>query len=94
MVSSLNYDEDMLQQFKTRKNNRTKIKGVLLAIMLLLSTTIVLADPGAGDTGLCDGVNGGPDGCPLDTWVWALTVIAIIFAVSHLKKKQRQIADK
>jgi hypothetical protein len=91
MVSSLNYDEYMPQQFKTRKNNKTKIKSVLLAVMLLLSTTIVLADPGSG---LCDGVDGGPDGCPLDTWVWPLTAIAAIFAVTHLKKKQRQISDR
>jgi hypothetical protein len=90
MASSLNYDEYMPQQFKTRTNNKTKIKGVLLAVMLL-STTVALADPGSG---LCDGVDGGPDGCSLDTWVWALTAIAAIFAVTHLKKKQRQISDQ
>ena len=90
MVSSLNYDEDMPQQFKTWKN-KVKIKSVLLTLMLLMSTTIALAYQG---TGLCDGVDGGPDGCPLDTWVWPLTAIAAIFAVTHLKKKQKQISDQ
>lgn len=87
MVSSLNRDENMPQQFKTRKNK----SKIVLTVMLLLSTTIALADPGSG---LCDGVNGGPDGCPLDIWVWALTAIAVVFAVNHLKKKQRQVTDQ
>jgi hypothetical protein len=80
----------MPKQIKTRKN-KSKIKSVLLTLMLFMSTTLVLADPGSG---LCDGVDGGPDGCPLDTWVWPLTAIAAIFAVIHLKKKQRQISDQ
>lgn len=79
----------MPQMIKTRKN-KNKGKRVLLTLMLLMSTTIALAYQG---TGLCDGVDGGPDGCPLDTWVWPLTTIAAIFAVIHLKKKQRQILD-
>jgi hypothetical protein len=73
------------------KTLTNKSKSVLLTLMLLMSTTVVLADPG---TGLCDGADGGPDNCPLDTWVWALAVILAIFAVAHLiKRKQRQISD-
>ncbi|WP_426667683.1 hypothetical protein ACPPVU_16795 [Mucilaginibacter sp. McL0603] len=76
------------RQIKTMRN---KSKSVLLTLMLLMSTTVVLADPG---TGLCDGVDGGPDNCPLDTWVWALIAIVTIFAVTHLKRKRRQISDQ
>jgi hypothetical protein len=90
MVSSLSYDEDMPQQIKTRKS-KSKSKSVLLTLMLLMSTTIALAYQ---STGLCDGADGGPDGCPLDTWVWPLTAIAVILVVTHLKKKQRQISDQ
>jgi hypothetical protein len=41
--------------------------------------------------GPCDGDNGGPDGCPLDTWVIILILIALVFTTSHLYKKQKSL---
>ena len=86
MVSSLNNNKDTPQHIKTKK-----IKNVWLTLMLSLPATVALADPG---TGLCDGLDGGPDNCPLDTWVWALAAIVAIFSVTHLiKRKQKRITE-
>ncbi|MEN0052720.1 MAG: hypothetical protein AAGC65_03590 [Mucilaginibacter sp.] len=41
--------------------------------------------------GLCDGNDGGPDGCPLDTWVIILVLIALAFTFFHLRKKQKSL---
>ncbi|WPU96582.1 hypothetical protein SNE25_13745 [Mucilaginibacter sabulilitoris] len=60
----------------------------LLGICLLLLSTNCFADPGDG---LCDGNDGGPDGCPLDTWVIVLVVIAVIFTAIHLHRKQKSL---
>lgn len=77
----------MPQHIKTKK-----IKNVWLTLMLSLSATVASADPG---TGLCDGLDGGPDNCPLDTWIWAFAVIMSIVAVTHLiKRKQRQVTGR
>jgi len=53
-----------------------------------LITSNSFAQPGGG---LCDGNDGGPDGCPLDTWVIVLVVIAVIFAVTHLYRQKKSL---
>ena len=71
------------QQNKIMSN---KSKSVLLTLMLLMSTTVVSADPGSG---LCDGVDGGPDNCPLDTWVIVLVIFASAFAAFTLFRRKK-----
>lgn len=58
---------------------------------LLLTVSYCFADPGDPGGGLCDGNDGGPDGCPLDTWVIVLVVIAVIFTAIHLHRKQKSL---
>lgn len=61
----------------------SKWKTVLAIIIInLLAVSLSFADPGDG---LCDGNDGGPDGCPLDTWVWILILVALFFTVRHLR---------
>jgi len=61
----------------------SKWKTILAIIIInLLTVSWSFADPGDG---LCDGNDGGPDGCPLDTWVWALMLVALFFTVRHLR---------
>lgn len=63
----------------------SKWKTILVIIAInLLTVSWSFADPGDG---LCDGNDGGPDGCPLDTWVWALILVALLFTVRHLSRK-------
>lgn len=64
---------------------KSKWKYVLAIIAInLLAVSGSFADPGDG---LCDGNDGGPDGCPLDTWVWILILVAMLFTVRHLGRK-------
>ena len=70
---------------------KSKYKFLLGVCVYLLVATNCFADPGDPGDGFCDGVNGGPDGCPLDTWVIALVIIALIFTVLHLRKKQKSL---
>lgn len=37
----------------------------------------------------CEGPDPFSNTCPLDTWVWVLAAIAIIFAVFQLNRKQK-----
>lgn len=62
----------------------------LLGICLLLITSNSFAQSNPGG-GLCDGNDGGPDGCPLDTWVIVLVVMAVIFTVSHLYRQKKSL---
>ena len=59
-----------------------------ICLLLLSSNCFAQSDPGGG---LCDGNDGGPDGCPLDTWVIVLVVMAVIFAVSHLSQQKKSL---
>lgn len=62
---------------------KSKWKTILAIIIInLLTVSWSFADPGDG---LCDGNDGGPDGCPLDTWVWILILVALFFTVRHLR---------
>ncbi|MDB5147063.1 MAG: hypothetical protein JWQ57_1083 [Mucilaginibacter sp.] len=65
----------------------------ILAIVIinLLMVSWSFADPGDG---LCDGNDGGPDGCPLDTWVWALILVALFFTARHLSRKGKLSTDR
>jgi hypothetical protein len=65
-----------------------KYKFLLGVCLYLLVATNCFADPGDG---LCDGNDGGPDGCPLDTWVIILVIIAVIFTALHLHRKQKSL---
>ena len=67
---------------------KNKYRFLLGVCTFLLLTTNCFADPGSG---LCDGNEGGPDGCPLDTWVIVLVAIVGIFAAIHLHRKQRSL---
>jgi hypothetical protein len=65
----------------------SKWKTILaITIINLLMVSSSFADPGDG---LCDGNDGGPDGCPLDTWVWVLILVAVFFTVRHLGWKNK-----
>ncbi|SCW48439.1 hypothetical protein SAMN03159284_01209 [Mucilaginibacter sp. NFR10] len=62
---------------------KSKWKTILAIIIInLLTVSWSFGDPGDG---LCDGNDGGPDGCPLDTWVWILILVALFFTVRHLR---------
>jgi hypothetical protein len=64
----------------------------LLGVCLLLINSECFAQSIPTDgSGPCDGDNGGPDGCPLDTWVIILVLIAFIFTAFHLHKKQKSL---
>jgi hypothetical protein len=67
---------------------KNKYKFLLGLGVYLLITTNCLADPGDGN---CDDNNGGPDGCPLDTWVIILVIIAVTFTAMHLYRKQKSL---
>jgi phosphatidylglycerophosphate synthase len=68
----------------------SKWKTILAIIIInLLTVSWSFADPGDG---LCDGNDGGPDGCPLDTWVWVLIFVAALFTVRHLSRKNKVTA--
>ncbi|WP_183560210.1 hypothetical protein [Mucilaginibacter sp. SP1R1] len=62
-----------------------------VCLCLLITATTCFAVPGNPGDGLCDGEDGGPDGCPLDTWVIALVIIAFIFTILHLRRKQKSL---
>ncbi|UOE52800.1 hypothetical protein MTO98_17160 [Mucilaginibacter sp. SMC90] len=65
----------------------SKWKTILaIAVFNLLTISMSFADPGDG---LCDGNDGGPDGCPLDTWVWVLMLVALLFTIRHLSRKNK-----
>jgi hypothetical protein len=66
---------------------KNKYKFLLGVCLYLLLTTNCFADPDP----LCDGNDGGPDGCPLDTWVIVLVIIAVIFTTLHLHRKQKSL---
>ena len=58
-------------------------------VIFILGITTALAQPGSGGDPLpCD-----PDdpNCPLDTWVIVLVVMAVIFAVTQLHRKQKSL---
>jgi hypothetical protein len=60
--------------------------GALL--LLVLNTATLFAQGGPGEP--CQGTD--PDAtCPLDTWVIVLAVVAVIFAVVHLNRKQKAL---
>lgn len=67
---------------------KNRYKFLLSVCFYILLATNCFADPGDG---LCDGNDGGPDGCPLDTWVIVLAIIAVIFAAIHLHRKQKSL---
>lgn len=65
----------------------SKWRTILAIIIInLFTVSLSFADPGDG---LCDGNDGGPDGCPLDTWVWVLIFVAAMFTVRHLNRKNK-----
>jgi len=65
----------------------SKWKTILaIAIINLLTVSLCFADPGDG---LCDGNDGGPDGCPLDTWVWVLMIVTVLFTARHLIRQNK-----
>ena len=68
---------------------KNKYKFLLGVGLCLLITTNCLADPPTGSP--CDNDQGGPDGCPLDTWVIVLLIIAVIFTAIHLHRKQKSL---
>jgi hypothetical protein len=71
---------------------KNKYKFLLGVCVYLLITTNCFAQGIPVDGGgLCDGNDGGPDGCPLDTWVIVLVIIAVIFTALHLQRKQKSL---
>jgi len=65
----------------------SKWKSIIaFTIINLLTVSLTFADPGDG---LCDGNDGGPDGCPLDTWVWVLMIVAVVFTARHLIRQNK-----
>lgn len=56
--------------------------------LFLLGITTAFAQPGSGGDPIpCD-----PDvNCPLDTWVIVLVAMAGIFALIHLRRKQKSL---
>ncbi|MGF7038716.1 hypothetical protein [Mucilaginibacter lappiensis] len=69
------------------KNKYKFLLGVCF-YLLITANCFAQTDPGGG---LCDGNDGGPDGCPLDTWVIVLVIIAVIFTALHLQRKQKSL---
>jgi len=77
------------------KNSLLKLKGkcvgALVFLITLLLTFTAYADdppdePGDGDCGTSP-----DDPCqlPLDTWIYILVILALIYTVYHLHKKQK-----
>jgi len=64
-----------------------RIRKALGALFLLTFNCAVLyAQPGEP----CGGTD--PDAvCPLDTWVFVLAAVAIVFAFIHLSRKQKSL---
>lgn len=65
--------------------------GVLVLMVLNFSFAYAQID------NPCDGSDPDNTNCPLDTWVFVLAIIAVIFTAVHLRKKDRlslNAADK
>ncbi len=59
-----------------------------ICLLSITSNCFAQSNPGGG---LCDGNDGGPDGCPLDTWVIVLVVAATVFAAVHLYRQKKSL---
>ncbi|MBB6108874.1 hypothetical protein [Mucilaginibacter lappiensis] len=59
-----------------------------ICLLLITSNCFAQSNPGGG---FCDGSDGGPDGCPLDTWVIILVVAAAVFAAVHLYRQKKSL---
>jgi hypothetical protein len=70
---------------------REKYRLLVSIGFYLLITANCFADPTNPGNGYCDGVDGGPDECPLDTWVIILVIAAVIFTAIHLQRKQKSL---
>ena len=63
----------------------------LLLILLLLVIPVITEAQGNGGDIPCDGQDPFNSDCPLDTWVIALVIIAVIFTALHLQRKQKSL---
>jgi len=64
---------------------------IFFSTLLLLLTNVALIyaqDPGEP----CNGNDPDNVGCPLDTWVVLLAIVAIVFAAWHLQKRRKTAA--
>jgi len=61
--------------------------STLLLLMFNVAALFAQSGDPNGPCGLNDDDN---TNCPLDTWVVALAVVAVIFAAVHLHKKQKR----
>ena len=53
---------------------------------LVCNAALLFAQPGEP----CGGTD--PDAtCPLDSWVWVLAAAAVVFAATHLHRKQKSL---
>jgi hypothetical protein len=59
-------------------------------LLLMLNAAVLFAQTGIGEP--CEGND--PDStCPLDTWVIVLAVVAVVFAVIRLRRKQQALSE-
>ena len=57
-------------------------------LLLMLNTAMLFAQPGEPCAG-----NDPDSTCPLDTWVIVLAVVAVVFAVIRLRRKQQALSE-
>ncbi|MDF2431612.1 MAG: hypothetical protein JWP44_1243 [Mucilaginibacter sp.] len=69
-----------------------KVKIFFSALVLLVFDAAFLYAQTTTDPGLpCAGNDVDTGNCPLDTWVIALALAAVIFATFHLSRKQSRL---
>ena len=74
--------------YKSIKYSKYLSSICLILTLLVINTITVYAQPGGGT----DPLPCGPDDpCPLDTWIIALTIGALIFTTAYLYRKQKNI---
>ncbi|MBC7400048.1 MAG: hypothetical protein H7289_08895 [Mucilaginibacter sp.] len=64
-------------------------KKFILTLLFVIGSAVVVFAQGPGPCNDAD-----PDGvtCPIDTWVVAFAIIALLFTMLHLNRKQKNTA--
>jgi len=74
-----------IKSIKNRVNTAVIGKTAILLLLLIVSNVFMVLADDPGEP--CDPIAAPIGNCPLDTWTMYLAIIAVIFAVFYLRKK-------
>jgi len=77
--------------FLEMKTNSMRVKLFFGTLLFLLLNATILSAQCTGPGCPCDGTDI-DTGCPIDSWVTVLAVVAMIFAAWHLYKQKKKCA--